>query len=239
MVYDKINFKHLKNNDNNTLILFLHGWGCDMKSFKFFEGFFSSKYSVLNCDLYGFGKSELSSSEFGVYDYAKNIFLFLKSLNYENVIIICHSFGFRIATILSTCFDIKIIKMIVTGGAGLKPRYNILVKLKILIYRLFVKKIKIKKHIGSEDYRNSSNNMKKVLVKVVNQHLDFLVKKIDCSTLLVWGKDDNATPLYMARKINKLIRKSKLKLINGSHFAFNENKFLFKELCYNFLFDNE
>lgn len=239
MYYEKLNYRFLKNINSETLILFLHGWGCDMKSFKYFEGFFSSQYNVLNIDLYGFGESELPSSEFGVYDYAKNIYLFLKKFKYNKLIIICHSFGFRIATVLLTCFDLQASELIVTGGAGLKPRFNLKVKLKICLYKLLKNRIKLKrKYVGSDDYKSLNFQMQKVFVSVVNQHLNYLHKYIKVKTLLFWGMCDKDTPFYMARKLNKLIVGSKLKVVKGGHFAFIENKIYFAECVLKFILSN-
>ena len=236
MIFEKINYKYIKNNNKNTLLLFLHGWGCDMRSFKYFERSFCSNFSILTCDLYGFGKSELPTKDFDVYDYAKNLYMLVNNFKWDKIVIICHSFGFRLATILSSCFDLRIDKLIVTGGAGIKPRFNLKIKLKVLLYKMIFKKnIKIRNKLGSNDFKNSNSNLKNVLVKVVNQHLDYLVKKIFVNTLLIWGNVDKETPLYMAKKINKYITNSKLKIIKGGHFAYLENKIYFEKICDFFL----
>ncbi len=240
MFSEKLNYSYLKNINSETLILFLHGWGCDMKSFKYFEGFFSSQFNVLNIDLYGFGESELPSSISGVYDYAKNIYLLIKKFKYNNLIIICHSFGFRIATLLLTCFDLEVSELVVTGGAGLKPRFNLKVKLKICLYKLLKNRIKLKrKYVGSDDYKSLNFQMKKVFVAVVNQHLNYLIKDIKAKTFLFWGMGDKDTPIYMARKLNKLIVGSKLKIVRGGHFTFIENRIYFAECVLKFILSNK
>ena len=239
MFFEKINFKYLNKVDNDTLVLFLHGWGCSMESFKYFERFFSSQFNVLNVDLYGFGDSKLPLTDFGVYDYAKNIYLLLKKFKFNKLVIVCHSFGFRVATVLTTCFDLDVSSLIVTGGAGLKPRFNLKIKLKIIINKVLKKHFKKKNVSGSVDFNDANVALRKVLVKVVNQHLDYLVCKIKVKTVLFWGVNDKETPIYMAKKINKMIDNSRLKMLKGGHFAFLENKLYFAEASLNFILDGK
>ena len=58
---------------------------------------------------------------------------------------------------------------------------------------------------GSSDYNNSSPKMRAILSKVVNEDLKHVMPSIKCPTLLVWGKNDTATPLRDAEIMEKLI----------------------------------
>ena len=63
--------------------------------------------------------------------------------------------------------------------------------------------------------------MKQTFVNVVNEDLSIFASKIICETLIVWGEKDKETKLWMARKLNRLIKGSKLKIIDGAgHFCF-------------------
>ncbi len=280
MFYEELNYRLNIIDKNLPTMIFLHGWGCSMKSFKYFERFFSCDLNTLNIDLYGFGQSsELRNVD--MYDYTKKIYLFLRSKNITNIIIVSHSFGFRIATILSTCFDIEVKCVVVTGGAGCKPRFSLINWFKIIHYKQIVKnekrknlktlrkckknqdcsrsvasdkmcqqfennnemdceKIKDKykdKKYGSVDYKESSVEMKKFLVKVVNQHLDYLYKLFNCCLLLYWGRRDKATPLYMATKLCKYSKKIKpeFMVVSGDHFCFMNDKEYFARVIKKFL----
>ena len=112
--------------------------------------------------------------------------MFFVSEGLNEINIIAHSFGGRIAMILSYCFNINVKKMVLTGSAGLKPRRSLKYYYKVLMY-------KIKKHIfknfhskGSNDYNNASGVVRIVFVKVVNQHLDYLLYNIKSKIFLVW-----------------------------------------------------
>jgi pimeloyl-ACP methyl ester carboxylesterase len=59
----------------------------------------------------------------------------------------------------------------------------------------------------------------------VNEDLSKFAKFIKCKTLIVWGERDFETKLYMARKLKRLIKNSKLIIIKGAgHFSFLEKK---------------
>jgi pimeloyl-ACP methyl ester carboxylesterase len=80
-----------------------------------------------------------------------------------------------------------------------------------------------KKHIGSTDYRNASEMMRKILVNTVNLDITEDVKKIKCPTLIVWGTYDEAVPLEDAYELEKLIKGSGVVVYEGcSHYAYLE-----------------
>ncbi len=66
--------------------------------------------------------------------------------------------------------------------------------------------------------------MRDILVKIVNEDFTKLLVKINCPVFIYWGENDKATPLWMAKKMNKLIKDSALYIVkNGSHFSFLED----------------
>lgn len=218
---------------NAKLVLFLHGWGGNKFSFINLYNFLSQYgYSVLSVDFTGFGESRALKKDYTIFDYAFDLKIFLESMNIDDFYVVCHSFGSRVASIINQWF--KIDKMVITGGAGLKEKFNIKKTFKIYEYKF--KKFLVKHCLlnekclnkyGSEDYKSLPPYMKKTFVNVVNQDLKNYYKKIQGNVLLFWGKNDNQTPLYMAKKLNKIIKNSWLIVESGSHFCYIENDFLF------------
>ena len=91
----------------------------------------------------------------------------------------------------------------------------------------------------SEDYRNLSPVMKKSFQKIIVDHLDEEYAKIQNKTLLVFGKNDRQTPPYMAKRMKKLIKDSRLYfLANAGHFCFIKQADKFNTLVFNFLTEN-
>ena len=82
---------------------------------------------------------------------------------------------------------------------------------------------KMKKHIGSTDYKNASPIMRDILVKHVNTDLTEAAKKIKCPTFIIWGDKDEAVPVEDAYELERIIPDSGLTVYNGcTHYAYLE-----------------
>ncbi len=218
---DGLKIFYQKNANIGNPILILHGWGCSSKTVDCIFSFLDKiGKSVVSIDFLGFGQSETPPANFTIFDYAQVTAKLLKLLQIEKPDVIAHSFGGRVALVMADQGIIN--RLIITGGAGMKPRRKL-----SYYFRVFSYKIKRKLGLntdkyGSNDYKNLSKNMQRVFVSVVNTHLEKTAKRIKTPTLLVWGKYDKETPLYMANKMKKLIKGSELIVLDGGHFVFLE-----------------
>lgn len=212
-----------------TPVLLLHGWGAGRKAMSGLFGFIKScGRSVISIDLPFFGDSEMPPESWGVYEYAVAVKEFMRLINIEKAIILGHSFGGRLALILAADYRAAE-KLILIDSAGLKPRRGIKYKLKVLRYKIAKKfNLKLKKS-GSSDYNALPPRMKPVFVRIVNTHLDKKLKKIDVPALILWGRNDKDTPMYMAKKFEKNIKDSGLVVLeNAGHFSFADK---FPQTC--------
>ncbi len=74
---------------------------------------------------------------------------------------------------------------------------------------------------GSDDYKAIPNEMKGVFNRIVNEDLTKYTKQIQNETLIIWGKKDDATPYYMAKKLNKNIKNSAIITFDDAgHFSY-------------------
>lgn len=172
-------------------------------------------------------------------DYVKDVLKLINFLDIKKYHVIAHSFGGRIALKLAT-IDKRLDKIVITGGAGLKPKRKLNYYFKIYSYKLLKKFFKNKdfSNFGSNDYKKLNEIEKLSFKKIINEHLDNLLPKISNKVLLIYGKKDSETPVYMAKKLNKNIKNSKLFLLNGNHFCFITKHKTFNELTLNFLKEN-
>ena len=133
-------------------------------------------------------------------------------------------------------YEILIKKIILVDSAGMKPRFNLKTKCKILKYKL-LKKLGFKQeNKGSSDYKNLSPIMKKTFSNVVNFFLEEYAKHIKAETLIIFGEKDKAMPVYMGKRLQKLIPDSALLVFkNASHFAYLDNFSDFVIIAKNFL----
>ena len=208
-------------------ILLLHGFGASSKEVDCLFLFFAKRgYDVTSVDFAGFGQSQEPLKEWTIYDYAHSITAILRQENVTNPIVIGHSFGGRVAIILGASKQSE--KLVLIDSAGLKPKRSLKYYFKVYWYKL-CKKIGIStKGLGSKDYQTLSKNMQRTFVNVVNEHLDNYLVQIVSPTLILWGKYDKETPLYMAKKLRKSIVNSKLELLDGGHFAYIQD---FRNCC--------
>lgn len=227
-----INYEYVKRSEQT--ILFLHGWGGSLNSFKGAFNYFlnNSNYSLLNLDLPSFGKSEEPPQNFTIYSYYDLVLNLVKNLNINNLHIVAHSFGGRIAIILSVKNASMVKSLTLVASAGIKPKKSLKTWFKIIKYKIYKKCCKNKQKLstmGSTDYKKLSQTMKKVFVNIVNEDLSYLLKHIKCPCLIYWARDDNQTPYYMAKKLKNKINNSGIVLLkNGGHFAYlnNHNHFV-------------
>lgn len=210
-------------------LLFLHGWGGNILSFKHAY----TAMSDMGLDCVNFAFPSVVPSDWGVYDYAALVTAFLKSVDIEKPIVIGHSFGGRIAMILAAQGVAE--KIALVDSAGLKPRPSLNKKLRIAAYRRAKKCGKPLDGYGSIDYNNLGSDMRKVFVRIVNTHLDGLLPYIKCDTLIFWGKRDRDTPMYMAKRLRRGIKTSKLVTVDGGHYSYVDASYKFVQQLKSFV----
>ena len=94
----------------------------------------------------------------------------------------------------------------------------------------------MQKKRGSADYQSASPVMRGCLVKVVNEDLKHLLPEIKQSTLLIWGVDDDATPISDGELMEKLIPDAGLVRLNGcGHYSWLNNPYTFNAVVKSFL----
>ena len=80
--------------------------------------------------------------------------------------------------------------------------------LKTLIYKL----------TGEQDYNKADPILKETMLNLISQDLEPIFSKIKVPTLIIWGRDDKATPLSDGKRIYNLISDSKFEVIeNAKH----------------------
>lgn len=209
---------------NGKPIVFLHGWGCDGGIFEPIVNNLKHCESYL-VDFAGFGQSAPpSKSGWDVVDYANDLKELFEINNLQDATIVAHSFGCRVAMVLSATYPRYVSQMMLVAPAGLR-RFSFKRWFKVKKYRCTkflhnVGIITMPKESGSVDYQSCNSDLKNTFVKVVNQDLSFYAKRIKSKTLIVNGNQDIDTPLSHAKRLNKMIRNSELVEIEGDHFAF-------------------
>lgn len=217
-------------------VLFLHGWGGSTKSFAIFYDKMLKDKTLINIDFPPFGNSEEPKEVFDVETYTDLVKSIIDELQIKKLSIVCHSFGGRVAISFCNRYNEIVDKMIFIDTAGIKPRFSLSKNCKVLVYKI-KKKLGMKmENAGSKDYQKLSNIMKQSFVKIVNYDQTKMCKNINCPVLILWGKEDKETPLYMAKKLKKNIKNSALIVFkNSGHFSHYDNFYKFTKIVDSFL----
>jgi pimeloyl-ACP methyl ester carboxylesterase len=232
-------------------IFLLHGWASNLELYNDLSKFLSKKYMVISFDFPGAGKTPEPDSAWDLNAFTDWTIKFIQSFNVKKAILLGHSFGGRvIIKVLNKKLNFAVHKIILVDSAGIPPKRTLKNKAKILTYKtgkkfLELKPIKkkfpdaienYKKKLGSFDYKNASEIMRATLVKTVNEDLQPLLKNIKAETLLIWGENDEDTPLSDAKIMEREIPNAGLAVIkNAGHFSFLDAPNLFNKILSAFI----
>ncbi|MBO5121526.1 MAG: alpha/beta hydrolase [Bacilli bacterium] len=238
-----------KHGNSKNTILILPGWGNTRETFHHIINNFKNNYTIYILDYPGLGNSPIPNKTLTIYDYTEIIIDFMEKLNIINPIIIAHSFGGRITSLLTGYYKHKVEKLILIDIAGIKPKKTLkklikekIYKLKKKIIKLFPKKKqnylyqKLLKKYASPDYLSLPPTMHETFKNIVNEDLTKHFKNIKEETLLIWGENDQDTPLQDAYKIKSLIKNSALIILkNGNHYSYLNYPILVNNIIYEFI----
>ena len=195
---------------------FLCGWGYGSDAIKPLARGVAGKKIFIDFPM--FGKSEGLKEDWALLDYADLVYAILRKENISRAKIVGHSFGGKVAILLSAKYNITE-SLALVCSAGIKPRFSPRKTLAVWRYKFAKKRDKDVSGYGSADYLALPPNAKKTFVEIVNTHIKDACKNVRCPTLIIAGKTDDATPLYMQKQLHRLIKNSTLKVFKGGHFV--------------------
>lgn len=244
---DGVDFHYTVEGEGHPIVL-MHGWGCDHSTLASIERVLSPSMKVYNVDFPGFGKSSEPETVWGVEEYTRLIEKFIEKESIENPVLLGHSFGGRVGILYSSRNVVR--KLILVDAAGVKPKRSLKYYVKVYSYKAMKRLLPLvfgdtkgwelidryRGKSGSSDYNNSTPKMRAILSKVVNEDLKSVMPEIKCPALLVWGKNDTATPLRDAEIMERLIPDAGLVAFDGAgHYSFLDNTYQFAAVIKSFL----
>ena len=216
-------------------VVMLHGWKDDLHTFDGMAPALSRSFRVLRVDLPGFGGSEPPSADWTLDDYVLFVKSFFAKLGIQPDVLIGHSFGGRI-TIKGTAAHIlnakKIVLISSAGVARRKTLRNAVLTVLAKIGRVITAippvsfwKQEIRKKlygaIGSDYFRAGA--LRGTFLNIVNEDLSEAAKGIAVPVLIIWGGNDDTTPLREGERLHQLIAGSKFRVIGeAGHFVHKE-----------------
>ena len=149
-----------------------------------------------------------------------------KEIGTKKVVLIGHSNGGRIALAFSNKFPKNIKQLILIDSAGIYHK-KFFLQIKRLLFKgaakigkKLVKSDNLRnilyKLAGESDYKNADEVQRQTMVNLISVDLTNILEKINIPTLIIWGKEDSVTPLSDGIMMHKLIKGSKLKIIDSA-----------------------
>lgn len=223
-------------------VLLLHGWSGRADSFRPVFNALMGMYRVTAIDFPAHGGSDEPDCPWGIEEFCECLKKFIKELGIDPCHVIAHSFGGRVTLMAAAKYPELFKKIVLTGTPGLTPKPTLKSRVRGFAYNVFnsfaTDKMRdaLRDFFSSPDYKALSPSMKKTFVKIVNRHLDEFLPDIKSPTLLIWGSDDTAAPLYFAETMEKEIPNAGLVVFDGcGHFAYLDRVLEFIKITKHFL----
>lgn len=199
-------------------LIVLHGWGSNKNLMKQSFASFMDGFRHIYIDLPGFGGSTCSMA-LTTADVARIVELFMVHINASKDIILGHSFGGKVALLLEP----KVLVLVASAGIYIPKSFK--VKFKIALFKTLklIGLSKFRSFFVAEDAKELSEYMYQTFKNVVDEDYSDIFASYEGKALLCWGKNDTATPLSSAQKIDTLIKDSKLEVYDGDHYFFMKN----------------
>lgn len=214
----------------------VHGWGASIELLAPLSLRLSQLgYCCLQIDLPGFGGSDEPNEPFTIFDYAAFCLACLDHLGINKVHYFGHSLGGRIGLILGSAHGDRIESLVLSNSAGIKIEAALRTRLRLSAYKSLRRSLEnigaksaadslresYNRRFGSDDYRTASPILRQTLINVVNQDLLDHAKRVSLPTILIWGDEDEETPLWMGRKLEAAIPDAALIIHEGAgHYAY-------------------
>ena len=221
-------------------ILILHGWGSSSKNWSSVKKFLEEGgLKVYNPDLPGFGSNPAPKKPWSVDDYVKWVESFCKKNGLSKFFLLGHSFGGGISVRFASLHPEKVARLILVDPAIVRvrtPKYylavaaakagNMVLSVPLLSRLKPLLRIAMYKLIGSRDYRkldleSTANSMRETFKKVVSEDLSKYLPAVEAKTLVIWGENDDITPIRQGYFINARLPNSRMEIIKEARHGIN------------------
>ena len=233
---------------NGPVIVLLHGLFGALSNFEKVIEHFQDKYTVLFPQLPLYTSSLLDSTVGGMVKFLKDL---IDEKKYTQVHLVGNSLGGHIGLVYAINNMEKVASITLTGSSGLfenslgdgypnKENYDYIKKK--TEYTFYDPKM-ASKELVDEVFETVNNRAKAIRVialakYALRNNLRGELGKLDIPVNLIWGKNDNITPLFVGEEFEKLLPNAKLSVIDKcGHAAMMEHSEEFNLILEQFLND--
>lgn len=210
------------------VVVALHGWRRTHEDFVAVVGPASDAgpLDAVAPDLPGFGATPPPPEAWGSSDYATVVARLVEDLDAgAPVVVVGHSFGGRVAVMLAAERPDLVRGLVLTAAPvaprpGPAPRPRAAFRLARGLHRAGLlserRMEQSRQRYGSEDYRLAEGVMRQVLVRLLAERYDAALAAVRCPLELVWGDDDRAAPIEVARAVLTQVPTAELTVCPGA-----------------------
>ncbi len=209
--------------------LILHGWGSKSDKWqKVAELLREKNIMVIIPDLPGFGLTPEPKNAWNIDNYVEFVNEFsqkVPELN-KDFYLLGHSFGGAVAVKFTIKYNQRVEKLFLVAASCIRKKtfakkvyYTVSKIIKIfsfLPYYKLARKAFYKFVIKKSDYIYFSGVMQESYLRIISEDLSQRLSFVKVPTILIWGQEDDLTPIEQAEFINKKISNSKLIVIPGA-----------------------
>lgn len=209
-------------------VVILHGWALSAKTFApLVSELKKHDIHAMAPDFPGFDSLHIPPKPLSLGDYAEFLDTYFRKRQIEKPILIGHSFGGRVALKYQSEHPKNVTALILTGAPGFTPvsRKKLALFITIakiggtilslpVLYRL-KDRVRLWYYyvIGARDFYRAEGVMRETFKNIVKESLVSCMENVRVPTLLVWGANDIIVPEQIARRMEKVIRGSKLAVL--------------------------
>ncbi|HQU27155.1 MAG TPA: alpha/beta hydrolase [Acidimicrobiales bacterium] len=200
--------------EGNLRVVWLHGWARRAQDFAAAATELAHRgVRSIAIDLPGFGASAPPARAGGARDYADWVVPSLETALEGPVVLVGHSFGGTVATVIAARRPELVRALVLTGAPVLRTPSTRRAPLSYRVvrwaaHRGLVGEARLegaRQRHGSTDYRRASGVMREVLVAAVNESYEDELAHLQVPVRLLWGAADTEIPVAVAERAAGLV----------------------------------
>ena len=217
------------------VVVCLPGWGDTITTFDKLIEELKEKYTVLALDLPGFGGTQAPSQAWSLEDYANFTAYWLKKIKAGKVYaIVGHSYGGATAIVGVGSGKLNCDKLVLLASAGVRGNKGLQARTveiisKIAKYPTMLLPRRQRNKLRRKVYESVGSDMlllphmEPTFRKIIQEDVRPKAEMIKIPTLLIYGTQDDQTPVNYGRLLSDAIPDSDLEIIEGAnHFLHHD-----------------